>query len=64
MKNFLNYLGGEKLSVNLEILIPYDRILESPEDVFDLVDILVREIRLSGSIVPAFPGIGSMWSVM
>ena len=26
------------MSVNLEILIPYDRILESPEDVFDLVD--------------------------
>lgn len=26
------------MSINLETLIPYDRIIESPEDVFDLVD--------------------------
>lgn len=26
------------MSINLETLIPYDRILNSPDDVFDLVD--------------------------
>ncbi len=29
---------GEKMSINFETLIPYNKILESPEDVLDLVD--------------------------